>query len=234
MTTATAPPATLDYAGPTAGLCPLCHERPVWKKPLYGHPVCKKCLYKLANRRQVAYLVDAVLFFIPTYALMFAVGTQLARQGLSGLPFLLATTAIGLPLNVLFVLKDGLGGRSPGKRLTGVVVVDDATGRPISFGQSFKRNAVLLVGVVPYVGGVLSFVVVVTIVVQMTRGPRLGDRFAGTRVVWRRYADSPVFGGDGALCERCGYDLTGNESGRCPECGEPAGERQPVGPAAAR
>ncbi|MBN2448588.1 MAG: hypothetical protein JXO22_17815 [Phycisphaerae bacterium] len=22
-------------------------------------------------------------------------------------------------------------------------------------------------------------------------------------------------------CERCGYDLTGNVSGRCPECGEP-------------
>jgi hypothetical protein len=23
-------------------------------------------------------------------------------------------------------------------------------------------------------------------------------------------------------CLRCGYDLTGNTSGRCPECGEPA------------
>jgi hypothetical protein len=22
-------------------------------------------------------------------------------------------------------------------------------------------------------------------------------------------------------CQKCGYDLTGNESGRCPECGEP-------------
>ncbi len=24
-----------------------------------------------------------------------------------------------------------------------------------------------------------------------------------------------------AICERCGYDLTGNVSGRCPECGAP-------------
>ncbi len=33
------------------------------------------------------------------------------------------------------------------------------------------------------------------------------------------------------LCVMCGYDLTGNESGRCPECGEavsdPGGLRQP-------
>jgi hypothetical protein len=26
-------------------------------------------------------------------------------------------------------------------------------------------------------------------------------------------------------CEDCGYDLTGNLSGRCPECGEPTGDR---------
>ncbi len=24
-------------------------------------------------------------------------------------------------------------------------------------------------------------------------------------------------------CRQCGYDLTGNESGKCPECGEPCG-----------
>lgn len=25
------------------------------------------------------------------------------------------------------------------------------------------------------------------------------------------------------ICERCGYDLTGNVSGVCPECGNPVG-----------
>lgn len=24
------------------------------------------------------------------------------------------------------------------------------------------------------------------------------------------------------LCDKCGYDLTGNTSGKCPECGAPA------------
>ena len=28
-----------------------------------------------------------------------------------------------------------------------------------------------------------------------------------------------MFGGDGALCHSCGYDLTAHESGTCPECG---------------
>lgn len=31
---------------------------------------------------------------------------------------------------------------------------------------------------------------------------------------------------DPRLCTRCGYDLTGNRSGTCPECGTPLSERQ--------
>jgi hypothetical protein len=27
----------------------------------------------------------------------------------------------------------------------------------------------------------------------------------------------------GSHCQKCGYDLTGNVSGRCPECGEETG-----------
>ncbi len=35
----------------------------------------------------------------------------------------------------------------------------------------------------------------------------------GQRSLWNNRAEQ-------GLCTMCGYDLTGNESGRCPECGE--------------
>lgn len=218
----TSSPAPLAYAGVATGMCPLCGERPVWKKALYGRPVCKKCLYKFANRRQVAYLVDSLLFAVPVVGLMWLIESRYAAAGLTELQGEIVSTALALLLNAVFILKDGFDGQSPGKRLTGVQVVDEMTGRPISFAQSFKRNAILLVGVIPVIGGFASLAVIVTIVVQMTKGRRVGDRFAGTRVVWKAHADSSVFGGNDALCGQCGYDLTANESGRCPECGTPA------------
>ena len=36
-----------------------------------------------------------------------------------------------------------------------------------------------------------------------------------TFILWRRDRRHPR-----GHCQRCGYDLTGNVSGRCPECGE--------------
>ena len=43
--------------------------------------------------------------------------------------------------------------------------------------------------------------------------------FAGTMVVWRKHAHRLPFDPRGILCMECGYNLTGNVSGRCPECG---------------
>lgn len=218
MTQASLP--TLPYAGPVASeTCPLCRQRPTWKKTLYGYPVCKKCYYKFANRRQLAYLVDSVLFTIVAVALIFALGGLVAPA----VPTLFAQESvfwvIDAALGCVFVIKDGFSGQSPGKRLTGVQVLDEASGRPVSFAQSFKRNAILLLAHIPFVGQLVGLIVVVMIAIQLNKGYRAGDKFARTRVIWKKYARSPVFGGDGLLCEQCGYDLTGNLSGACPECG---------------
>ena len=216
----TAPSARLDYASIPTGQCPLCNERPVSHKTVYGYPVCKKCLYRLANRRQMAYLVDSLIFVVPTVALMlFLADPMLATVLTTDFQYEIATGVIALGFTVPFEMRDGFNGQSPGKRLTGVQVIDEATGRPISFVQSFKRNWMFTLGVLPFAGPLISLAIVITIIIQMTKGYRLGDRFAGTRVIWKKYADSPVFGGKGTRCRSCHYDLTGNQSGQCPECG---------------
>jgi uncharacterized RDD family membrane protein YckC len=222
---------TIPYAGSHLGVCQLCHQRPSWKKLLYGHRVCKKCYYKFANRRQLAYLVDALLFGLIAFPLGWLIGVQLQGMVNSKLMFDLILAPISLLFSSLFIMKDGFNGQSPGRRLTDVQVLDEKSGRPISFGQSFKRNAILLVGAIPIIGGIASLIVIIIIAIQLNKGYRLGDRFARTRVIWKRYARSPVFGGDDLLCHFCGYDLTGNESGICPECGTARAE---VGPTVAQ
>jgi uncharacterized RDD family membrane protein YckC len=210
---------TLSYASPITGNCPLCHQRPVSKKKIYGHPVCKKCFYRFANRRQLDYLIDALVFFIPSGGISFAIGALVARNTWSVPADITINTAISLVLSSIFCLRDGFSGRSPGKRATDLVVLNEENYQPISFEQSFKRNSILLVAVIPFLGGLIGFVVILIIAVQVGSGYRLGDRFAKTKVIWRKYASSPVFGGDGLVCSGCGYSLLGNVSGVCPECG---------------
>ena len=216
-------PHNLSYATASGGTCPLCQTRPVWKKSVYGHPVCKKCNYKFVNRRQVAYLIDGLLSLCVTLPLGFAVGAIAVAGGTSWTEWQLeaATFAVGLFGGLLFVMKDGFAGYSPGKWLTNLRVLNDETNEPIGFGRSFGRNAILLVGQIPVVGGFAALGVVIIIAMKLGKGYRLGDRWAGTRVIWMRYANNHVFAGDRDVCPSCGYSTEGNVSGICPECGTP-------------
>jgi len=45
-----------------------------------------------------------------------------------------------------------------------------------------------------------------------------------TGLCFRRHARRPLAG----HCEQCRYDLTGNVSGVCPECGTPCGPPPPT------
>ncbi len=199
-----------------AVLCPLCC-RPVRKphkmKPLYGTPVCAKCRNGFANRRQAAYIVDWFAVQIAplmVLALLLEAAPNNPFIGVGGPPLVAydwLTTAFSWALVLLFFAKDGFGGHSPGKALFGVQVLDAKTLEPIRFWSSFKRNLVLLV---PF--GAL------VVALTMMGGKRWGDGWAGTRVIWKKYRHRPVFDPRGIYCLNCGYDLTGNVSGRCPEC----------------
>ena len=54
----------------------------------------------------------------------------------------------------------------------------------------------------------------------------LPDRFRDF-VFWRREVRPRLLRTRRGLCVHCGYDLRGNISGVCPECGKPAPQRPP-------
>lgn len=203
--------------------CPICSrelKKPHKCKTLYGVKICKKCRNGFANRRQFAYLIDALLWAAivvsGSYLVELMVHTSWPSMW-AGQPsadqdlFLRVAYLVWgwLILPIVFCMKDGFGGRSPGKALLGVRVMDVETRETIGFLRSLKRNLVL---VIPYVG-------FVGIVLTMMKGQRWGDGWARTQVVWDKHDYKVPFDLRGILCTTCGYNLTGNVSGRCPECG---------------
>ena len=154
--------------------CPLCtKDQHMGKKAkvLYGHPVCKKCYYAFANRRQLAFVIDIILWNI-------CLGVVF---GLSGLP-IDAARGLGFLLFPIFCLKEGISGSSPGKAMMGVQTINTLTGRPSGFGSSFKRNLPLMI---PFAA--------LFVVSQLSKGNRWGDGWAHTRVVWKKYRNKAPF-----------------------------------------
>jgi uncharacterized RDD family membrane protein YckC len=77
------------------------------------------------------------------------------------------------------LLKDAIGGRSAGKFLFGLFVVDLETGRPSGYDACMRRNVFF---VLPGANVVAAFLEARTLV-RDPQGQRLGDRFALTQVV---------------------------------------------------
>lgn len=195
--------------------CQIC-ARPInanKPKRLFGCVVCKKCRNRFISRRQLAYVVDSTAYAVLTYVVMtiavwflgvlFVPGAG-PQTSIEVTVFILSW----LVLPFLFSFKDGFSGVSLGKWLFDLQVVDRESREPIGFWQSLKRNVWLMIPIVPLV-----------IALQLSHGPRPGDGYANTAVIWRKYRNLPPFNPRGFVCLACGYDLTGNVTGRCPECG---------------
>ena len=158
--------------------CPICNRvllNPQRCKPLNDFIVCAKCRNGFANRRQAAYLIDALLFqlvavYLPIYLyrlLPTPVAPQPAPAGPTGPDVLGVLLTWVWPF--IFVFKDGFRGKSPGKALFGVRVLDVPTRAPAGFFQSKKRNLILML---PLLGAIL-------VIDTMMKGRRLGDFWPG-------------------------------------------------------
>lgn len=166
-------------------VCPICGGTRVREhaKLLYGIPVCSRCYYNFANRRQLAFVLDSLMWvFGVQFVGYFVLAVLLGAWGASEATLDTAGNIFGWILFPVFFLKDGFGGYSPGKALMGVQVVTATSQAPISFWASFKRNIPLAI---PFLPLVVAF--------QLRQGRRFGDGWANTRVIWTRYKDKPPF-----------------------------------------
>lgn len=189
--TQNAAPATVGYVSSQS--CPICAQNPVSDKILYGQPVCASCYSSLMWRRLGAYVLDSLIMIIPSFIIRFTLGIMAGAMH-SGLFVSIVLNMISNAIvSVIFAMKDGINGASPGKMILELQVIDNSTGQPIGFQQSLKRNSFILLNIIPFIGWLPAIVLVLVIAFSLGKGYRLGDAFANTKVIWKRYAGAPVF-----------------------------------------
>ncbi len=213
--------------------CPLCQRSNVrpGTRTLYEVAVCRRCRRRFAGLRQWAFLADVYLLGVVLMLI------------LAGLLQTSMTDAwirlVILCVFVLFAFREAIKGKSFGKFIFGLRVVDRVTSTPIRPMQSLFRNAPILGFLVFYLYGpylilispVQRYVTIpqsssyfiaamglLFICWQLKKGTRWGDGWARTKVIWDRYADRPPFDTRRLVCPKCEYNLTGVTK-RCPECG---------------
>ena len=154
----------------------------------YKDEVCRKCYYGLVRRRQLAFLIDTIFLDISK-----GLGIYLGSSGhiisISMFSFFnlgdsYAPPAITAVVILLFLIKDGFNGYSPGKLICGLQVVDIKSRKPIGFQASLKRNIVLLIPFVPFL---------VAFMLECGEASRIGDGWAKTIVIWKKHSHSKFF-----------------------------------------
>jgi uncharacterized RDD family membrane protein YckC len=99
------------------------------------------------------------------------------------IPLIIVTLGIGWIIWDLIAWQEG---RSPAKQLLHMRIIDGATGRPLTWGQSFLRNFVFygLLGAIPFVGWIYRIVGACFVFNEDRRA--VWDRMANTYVIDER------------------------------------------------
>jgi uncharacterized RDD family membrane protein YckC len=207
VTTTAAHESQAAAGGRVCGIC----GRQLGKRPvdLNNVEVCRPCRRRFISLRQIAFIIDLAVLFALIVLAEYLVSRFCPPRYLIRFK---AVAEFGTVLPwVVFLTKDGYRGLSIGKWICGLRVVDYEARTPAGFMQSLKRNMPLL----------LTFWGVLGMWLTLYAGRRWGDGWARTVVIWRKHARKPPFDPRGVYCLHCEYDLTGNLSGVCPECGTP-------------
>jgi uncharacterized RDD family membrane protein YckC len=129
----------------------------------------------VTGRRVVATIIDGILFGIVSSVFP---GIRTTASGFSittlatGGSFLLLVVVV-----LYYVLLEGILGRTVGKMVTGIRVIDAATGNPPGLGKAAVRTVLRIVD------GLFGYVVGFIVVLASDRRRRLGDMAASTLVV---------------------------------------------------
>jgi uncharacterized RDD family membrane protein YckC len=165
--------------------CPLCGKTKHMQRPkvLYGHKVCKKCYYSFISRRQCAWVLDHFLIEdLPFLFMMIKFALLKNTTWIILNLYLTVMLLISFCLMIIFLIKDGFGGYSPGKAIAGIRVINNKNGKPIGLWRSFKRNLPLFIPLI-----------IIFMFFELRSGYRTGDRWSQSKVIWNKYASNPIF-----------------------------------------
>ncbi|WP_433307228.1 RDD family protein [Actinoplanes sp. CA-030573] len=132
----------------------------------------------VTGRRVVATIVDGLIFGVVNSFLSAAFGTEKASSGFN-LTTLSFTGSLWLLVIVVlyYTLLEGTTGRTVGKMVTGIRVVDAQTGRAPGLLSAFVRTLLRLID------GIFAYLVGFLVVINSGSRRRLGDMAAKTLVV---------------------------------------------------
>lgn len=164
--------------------CPLCNRSKHMPKGkmLYGHLVCRKCYNSFTHRRHLAFILDVVALQI--FVILFSAFLGIILRLTESFPTDIDSLEGGIDLLLIaaFLCKDCFAGQSLGKAICGVKVIDNSTGQSGYLGKSFGRNLPLLI---PFMQIFVAF--------QLAKGHRIGDGWSNSKVIWKKYANHPIF-----------------------------------------
>jgi uncharacterized RDD family membrane protein YckC len=136
------------------------------------------------GRRFAARLLDVLLVFLPVSLLLAVAGLPPPTFGLGGTEAWLHSAVTALLWAGYYIAFEGTTGATLGKRLLHLKVYR-ADGHDADITAAATRNLWLLLGLIPWAGGLLQLAAVIVIAVTIaTDGQHRGghDRLAGTIV----------------------------------------------------